>query len=187
MTKKQQQTKQTLSKKAIDIKGKKYVLVKDRIIFFNEKYPNGQIQTKILSDLTSDTIVMKAEVTPDVDKPERVFVGHSQATIGSSRVNETAALENAGTSAVGRALALMGIGVIDSVASADEINKATNSSNYNHSKHKNDKATSKQISFITKLMLLGSIPQHKQAKIKAAIKEGLSKSMASKIIDKYMD
>jgi tetrahydromethanopterin S-methyltransferase subunit D len=34
-------------------------------------------------------------------------------------------LENAETSAVGRALAFMGIGVIDSIASVDEINKTT--------------------------------------------------------------
>ena len=40
-------------------------------------------------------------------------------------VNKTAALENASTSAVGRALGYMGIGVIESIASADEMAKAT--------------------------------------------------------------
>ena len=35
-------------------------------------------------------------------------------------------MENAETSAVGRALAMMGIGVIDSIASVDELNKAKN-------------------------------------------------------------
>ena len=40
-------------------------------------------------------------------------------------VNKTSAIENAETSAVGRALGLiMGIGVIESIASADEMNKA---------------------------------------------------------------
>jgi hypothetical protein len=29
-----------LKDKAIDIKGKKYVLVSDRVIYFNENYPN---------------------------------------------------------------------------------------------------------------------------------------------------
>ena len=39
-------------------------------------------------------------------------------------INITAAMENAETSAVGRALAMMGIWVIDSIASADEMKKA---------------------------------------------------------------
>jgi hypothetical protein len=30
----------------IDIKGKDYVLVKDRVLFFNKEYPNGAIQTQ---------------------------------------------------------------------------------------------------------------------------------------------
>jgi hypothetical protein len=43
-------------------------------------------------------------------------------------VNKTSALENAETSAVGRACAFAGIGVIDSIASADEVHKAINRS-----------------------------------------------------------
>lgn len=39
------QTDKQLVDKAIDIKGKKYVLVSDRIIYFNETYPNGSIVT----------------------------------------------------------------------------------------------------------------------------------------------
>ena len=35
-----------LKDKAIDIKGKAYVLVSDRIIYFNENYPNGSIVTE---------------------------------------------------------------------------------------------------------------------------------------------
>ena len=34
-----------LKDKAIDIKWKKYVLVSDRVLYFNENYPNGCIQT----------------------------------------------------------------------------------------------------------------------------------------------
>jgi hypothetical protein len=108
----------------INIKGKEYVMVKDRIIFFNETYKNGCIQTEIISPLDAENIIIKAIVTPDVDKPSRQFVDYSQATIGQGMVNSTSALENASTSAVGRALAYMGIGIIDSVASADEVKKA---------------------------------------------------------------
>lgn len=112
-----------LKDKAIDIKGKSYVLVSDRILAFNEDYPNGSIQTQLISSDNS-TYVIKAIVCPDVTKPERVFTGYSQAKIGQGMVNQTAALENCETSAVGRALAMMGIGVLDSVASVDEIRKA---------------------------------------------------------------
>lgn len=117
-------TNKELKDKAIDIKGKQYVLVSDRIIYFNEKYENGSIITALVSKPDADMVVVKAKVTPDAKNPERYFTGYSQATWGDGMVNKTAALENAETSAVGRALAMMGIGVIDSVASADEMNKA---------------------------------------------------------------
>src|SRR5215831_3945279 len=107
----------------IKIQGKEYVQVKDRVAYFNDTYTNGSIQTILLTEAASDKIVIQAQVRPDVDG-KRVFVGHSQAVVGQGSINKTAALENAETSAVGRALALMGIGVIESVSSADEIHKA---------------------------------------------------------------
>lgn len=116
----------TLKNKAISIKGKAYVLVADRVAYFNETYPNGSIETAYV--LENDTYIVTATVTPDCDKPNRKFTDHSQAIIGDGTVNKTAALENASTSAVGRCLAYMGIGVIDSIASVDEMNKATGSS-----------------------------------------------------------
>jgi len=110
-----------LKDKAIDIKGKKYVLVADRILAFNEEYPEGSITTELLSETTSEHIIIKATVTIGQDQK---FTGHSQATVGEGMVNKTAALENCETSAVGRALAMLGIGVLESVASADEMVKA---------------------------------------------------------------
>lgn len=110
----------------IDIKGKQYVLVKDRILAFNEYYPNGSITTELISPVDSKTVVMKATVIPDVKNPARCFSDYSQAVIGQGMVNTTAAMENASTSACGRALAYLGIGIIESVASADEMTKALN-------------------------------------------------------------
>lgn len=107
----------------IDIKGKQYVLVKDRVIAFNEKYPQGSIKTKLVA-YKAGTVIIRATVIPDVSKPERKFVDYAQETIGEGNINKASALENCSTSAVGRALAYMGIGVVDSIASADEMNKA---------------------------------------------------------------
>ena len=115
-----------LKDKAIDIKGKKYVQVSHRIIYFNDTYKDGCINTELVSPIESDHIIIKATVYPE-GLAGRRFTGYSQAIIGDGMVNKTSALENAETSAVGRALALMGIGVIDSVASVDEINKAVGS------------------------------------------------------------
>jgi hypothetical protein len=124
MPKEQTKDDKSLKDKAIKIQGKDYVLVSDRVIYFNEKYTNGCIQTKQLPTDEPTRVEFQAIIIPDVEKPTRFFTGHSQAVWGTGMVNKTSALENAETSAVGRALALMGIGVIDSIASVDEINKA---------------------------------------------------------------
>ncbi len=117
-------TTKDLKDRAIDFKGKKYVLVSDRVVFFNEEYKDGSITTELITSPESSDVIIKAIVKPN-DK--QIFTGYSFASYEdtSSFVNKTSALENAETSAVGRALAFMGIGVIDSIASIDEINKTT--------------------------------------------------------------
>ena len=114
-----------LKNKAIDIKGKQYVMVADRVIYFNEQYPNGCIKTNIVK-YEDGQVTIRARVFPDIENLNRYFSGYAQEIEGTTFINKTSALENAETSAVGRALAMMGIGVIDSIASVDEINKATN-------------------------------------------------------------
>lgn len=114
-----------LKNKAVKIQGKDYVLVSDRILYFNEKYKEGCIKTFIHS-WEGNQIVMTAKVFPDLKTPDRFFTGFAQEVEGSGYINKTSALENCETSAVGRALAMMGIGVIDSIASVDEITKAKN-------------------------------------------------------------
>lgn len=118
-------TDKSLKAKAIQIKGKDYVLVSDRVLYFNETYPNGAIITERVESDNPQMEVIQAVVIPDVKTPERRFTGYSQAIRGDGYINKTSALENAETSAVGRALAFMGIGVIESIASVDEIKKTT--------------------------------------------------------------
>jgi hypothetical protein len=114
----------SLIDKAIDFKGKKYVLVSDRVLYFNEKYPDGSITTEMVNKPEDEMVIIKATIKPS-EGQNRTFTGYSQATWGEGYINKTSALENAETSSVGRALAFMGIGVIESIASIDEINKTT--------------------------------------------------------------
>lgn len=115
-----------LADKAINIRGKQYVQVKDRINAFNELYPNGCIQTTLVSD--GDRVVFRAKVIPNIETPDRFFTGTS-ASNPSKSIEAQVPHEVAETSAVGRALAMLGIGVIDSVASADEMAKSSHFEN----------------------------------------------------------
>lgn len=129
-------TDKSLKDVAIDIKWKKYVLVSDRVLYFNETYPNGSIVTQRIMTEEPWIEVFKATITPDCSKPERYFTGYSQAKWWDWFINKTSALENAETSAVWRGLAMMWIWVIDSIASLDEINKAENTAKANKSEPK---------------------------------------------------
>ena len=68
-----------LKDKAINIKGKQYVLVSDRVIYFNEAYPEGSIATELVSAPDAETVIIKATIKPDA---LRTFTGYSQATWG---------------------------------------------------------------------------------------------------------
>lgn len=161
-------------------------MVKDRILAFNDYFPNGSIQTEIVSPFDSETIIVKAIVTPDVTNEARRFIDYSQAKIGGTGVNATSALENASTSAVGRALAYMGIGVIDSVSSGDEVNKAVS---YSEEKEGEKKiyATPKQVTMIAGLLnKKGQKDEDLKAKYNVASKKDLTIAQASQIIENLL-
>ena len=104
----------------IDIKGKEYVMVKDRVAYFNETYENGSIQTELISNDDAG-VVFKATVIPDVSQPARKFTGYSEALSSANGTEGDKPVEVAETSAIGRAMAAMGIGIIESYASGDEV------------------------------------------------------------------
>ncbi len=108
-----------LKDKAVKIKGKDYVLVKDRILALAEK---GEYSIETNYDYFPERKMWVVKATLAIKGHS--FTGLAQELEGEGYINKTSALENAETSAVGRACAMAGIGVIDSIASVDEINKA---------------------------------------------------------------
>jgi hypothetical protein len=107
----------------VDIKGKPYVLTQYRLLEFHRLYPNGSIQTDIVTD-SNDSVVMVTKVYPDVKEPNRVFTGIASETQGSTFINKTSHYENCETSSRARALSNLGIGVEESCASAEEVANA---------------------------------------------------------------
>jgi hypothetical protein len=112
--------------KTVDIKGKSYVMVHERIAYFREIYPEGSLTTELLSSV--DGVHTFRAVA--VNNGNILATGHASEKDGSSFINKTSALENAETSAIGRALGILGIGIITSVASAEEVSNAVAQQNH---------------------------------------------------------
>ena len=102
---------------------KDYVEVNKRIELFWQKYPNGRIETDIKSWIDG-VIVMVARVWKDGTDQQASATGHAYEKEGSTYINKTSALENCETSAVGRALAILGFEIKKSVASKEEVENA---------------------------------------------------------------
>jgi len=115
--------------KTINIKGKEYVQVNERIGYFHsqKKYDKWGIETIKIKDEVCQTkkerLVQFRAVIFDENKMIRA-TGHAEEYMGSSYINKTSFIENCETSAIGRALGLLGIGIDTSVASAEEVSNA---------------------------------------------------------------
>lgn len=107
--------------KTIEIKGNAYVLVSERIRAFREAFPNYGLSSEILS-IGEGVVTIKATIT---DEQNRVIAtGHAQEKEQSSYINKTSYVENCETSAFGRALGALGIGIDTSFATAEEVANA---------------------------------------------------------------
>ena len=109
--------------KTTNIRGKQYVEVNERIKFFRQEdeYKNWTISTEFTA-LDSEMCVCKCIIA---DTSQRVVAtGHAHEEKSASHINKTSYVENCETSAIGRALAMMGIGIDTSIASANEVNDA---------------------------------------------------------------
>ena len=111
----------------VKIKGKDYVPVHERIKWLNENYEYN-IQSDYQYYSERKMWVVKATLTIHGAERDYIYTGLAQEIESDNyrEVNHTSALENAETSAVGRACAMANIGIDTGIASADEINKAIN-------------------------------------------------------------
>ena len=107
--------------KSVNIKGKEYVEVNERLRYFRSTYPNYSLTSEVL-EKTDKSILILASI---INEDGRVIAnGMAEEEKGSTFINKTSYVENCETSAWGRALANFGIGLDTSVASADEVQNA---------------------------------------------------------------
>ena len=156
--------------KTTNIKGKEYVEVNQRVIAFRQlsEYTNFSLETEILS-LDSESCVIRAIIKNA--QGQTVATGMAQEDKASSRINQTSYVENCETSAVGRALGFLGIGIETSIATADEVDMAIK-------KQDSPKQTS---TGVKKVKVTADIVQS----MKTAVKDGKEAQVRSALETKY--
>lgn len=109
--------------KSVNIKGKEYIEVAERVKYFrqSDEYKNWSIRTNLISN---EGGVCVFEATIYDENGQLRSSGHAYEREDSTFINKTSYIENCETSAVGRALGFLGIGIDTSIASADEVQTA---------------------------------------------------------------
>lgn len=134
----------------IPLKGKNYAMVVERVKAFRTMVPDGCIETDILS-MENGIVTMKAKVYDENGK--LLATGLAQEKETSSYVNKTSYIENCETSAVGRALGMLGIGIDDSMASAEELVNAIKNQDDKKSRTDDIVSTNKKLTAHDRIVL----------------------------------
>ena len=95
----------------IDLKGKNYAMVPERVTAFRKLFPNGFIKTEIISHDGTNVLMQTVAGYYENGVPVILATGLAQETRGKGMVNGTSYIENCETSAVGRALGMIGLGI----------------------------------------------------------------------------
>lgn len=103
----------------VNIHGKDYQTVAYRVNEFRKSHPAEQGWSILTEVLHADAEVVRMKALVVINNAV-LATGHSEEYRASSKINKTSALENAETSAIGRALACFGMGGTE-FASADEV------------------------------------------------------------------
>ena len=109
--------------KTINIKGREYITVNERLKYFRSEptFHGWQIKESLVHFDDKEGVF---KVTNCDDKGVEIASAHSQEYRDSSYINKTSFVENGFTSALGRALGYLGIGIDTSIASANEVQNA---------------------------------------------------------------
>lgn len=176
---------------------KGYNLVSERVLAATPEY-RGYIESVVadpptmLTDVygyVSVTVVVRAiDTDGDIIKRDATGIAHFDLSLSGRSAQATAPLEDAETSAVGRALAFLGYATTGSLASQDEINRPRQSGAERNGAPRDgtsggDQATEKQINFAKKLAKSSALTDEEREKALAVIEEG-KKSRVSGIIDR---
>jgi hypothetical protein len=81
-----------------------YEPVASRLARFWEKHPEGRVITKLVT-IEGDRVVVQADIYVDREDDRPIATDFAEEIRGSNNVNKTSHVENACTSAIGRALA----------------------------------------------------------------------------------
>lgn len=113
----------------MNIKGKDYIPVNERVKAFRMLWPEGDIKVELIS-ADDERVIMKATAYAYY----RIVCGHEESLeLGTdyaeekrnaSNINRVSALENCSTSAKGRVLGSIGIGIDTSMATYEEVTNA---------------------------------------------------------------
>ena len=106
--------------KTINIKGKEYVEVNERLKYFRENHAEHSLVSEIIQ-CTDEHCVIKATI---LHNGIEISTGHAHEIRSANFINKTSFVEVCETSAWGRALANFGIGIDSQVASAHEVANA---------------------------------------------------------------
>ena len=113
---------------SVNIHGKEYRTVAERINLFYERY--DKMHTQIITEIVKDDgNIVQVKATINVDRRDKedsislLGTGYAEEDRSKGRINSTSALENCETSAIGRALASIGLGG-EEYASANEVENA---------------------------------------------------------------
>lgn len=149
--------------KTINIKGKEYVTVNERLKEFRNNFKDYALITEII-ELGADYATVKASIIDE--KGILRATGYAREVVAKSPINKYAFLENCETSAIGRALGNFGIGIDEAVCTADELIQKLS---YEDKPEKTDfeKSATADKRANTTAIKKGELPQRTEEKLKA--------------------
>lgn len=154
--------------KTTNIKGKAYVEVNERIKYFRESgnYNGWSLSSEIVH-LDENSCVIRAEIRDD--NWVLRATGFAQEDKSSSYINKTSFVENCETSAWGRALANLGIGIDTSIASSNEVSMAIAKQNKSDTEKSLKKEPLKVLTDEVKAKMLQAVKDGKRDAVENAL------------------